>query len=287
MNQHLRELLINQIKKALADSRTASLKKHPYLIGKVREILLDSLIAPLLSNNYSSSSGHVIDYNGNQSNEMDICIYSKNLLPAFFYTQKENLGMFPIESVLSCIEVKTSFNKTNLKDAFDKFQHLMTNIKMTACFHDDNGMPLAHVYIKPKCSFFAFATDTNKYTPEYILSVYKEIDPDWEENPLITSICIAGKGWMCNTLRGWYHMGYDKKTKVNEEIIGYLCALLHDTDLTIKGRGIPRIGYYLSNAYQMDKIENGKKIRNTWRNKKLEFSDTDLDKAKTYTATIL
>lgn len=287
MNNHLRQLLVNQIKKALADSDTASMKKHPYLIGKAREILLDELINPLLNKNYSSGTGHVVDYNSNQSREMDICLYGNTLLPPFFYRLHEKLGMFPFESVLSCIEVKTSFNKTTIKDAFEKFRHFRDALKMSPGFHNEENLPLAHVFSQPRFYFFAFNSDVQKYSAEHILNIYRKVDPEWDQNPLIQSICVAGKGWVCNTGRGWYHMAYNKKTKINEEIIGFLSALVHDLDITVVGRGTPRIGYYLTNPYEMDKIKNGKKIRNTWRYKRVEFSNTDLSKLRTYTATIL
>lgn len=287
MNQHLRKLLINQIKKALADSDIASEKKHPYLTGKVREILLNSLINPLLNKKYSSGTGHVVDFNGNQSKEMDICLYSNNLLPPFFHTLTDKLGMFPIESVMKCIEVKSVINKRNLKDAFDKFKYLDQTLTMTPGFHGSDEMPLSHIFTKPKFDFFAFRRESNKYTPEYILNLYKEIDPDWEENPLMTSICVANSGWVCSTIRGWYHMAYNSKSKINEEIIGYLCTLLHDLDKAEENRGSPRIGYYLSNSFEMDKIKKGKKIRNTWRNNKVGFTNTNLHELKTTTVTII
>lgn len=276
MNAQFRDLLIAEIKKALADSSSAIHKNHRYLEGKVREILLERLVTPLLNKRFSTGTGHVVDYKGAKSRETDICIYSNNLLSPLFHSASERFGIFPIESVLCCIEVKTTLSKRTLKDAYEKFKHLNDHLVMSAGQHGLNEDPLTHYFIKPQFDFFAFGSTSKKYTPEYILSIYKEIDDSWEENPLITSICVANKGWVCNSSRGWYHMSYDKKNKVNEEIIGYLCTLVQGLSNREISRGVPRIGYYLSDTFQMDKIVNGKKVRNTWKGKKIGFSNTEL-----------
>jgi hypothetical protein len=99
MNDYYRTILDGQIKKALSDAKSAIQLKHPYLTGRLREIVLHQLIEPLLNNNYSIGNGKIIDYDGNISSEIDICIYSKNLHPPIFFSTNDKLGLFPIESV--------------------------------------------------------------------------------------------------------------------------------------------------------------------------------------------
>jgi hypothetical protein len=276
MNEFLRAILMNQINLALADAATASKIAHAYLTGKLREIFLDKLMKPLLSQRYCTGSGKIIDYKGQLSKEVDICIYSKKLHPPFFFSENGAVGIFPLESVLACIEVKSSFNKTTLQDAFEKFKFLKENLLATSGAHDQNNTPLSHVFMRPKCDFFAFASNIKKYTCEYVLSIYRDIDPNWDLDPLITSICVANKGYLVFTNIGWQHMSYDKNKKVNEEIIAFLASTLHDLQNVEDSRGTPRIGYYLSNGYNMDLIKNGKKVRNTWRNKSVMFTNTPI-----------
>ena len=85
------------------------------------------------------------------------------------------------------------------------------------------------------------------------------MDPNWNSHPLITSICLVNKGCLFFTDIGWLHMNYDKKTGINEEIIAYLSTILHGLRNVEESRRVPRIGYYLSNSYKMDKIKNEKK----------------------------
>lgn len=264
MNEYFKKNLTNRIHKALMDSETASGIEHPYLSGKLREIVLHQLIEPLLNRQYSIGTGKIIDYRGEQSKEVDLCMYSNNLLPPFFFSEKDSLGIFPIESVLGCIEVKTTLNKITLEDAYTKFKFIEDNLQTTGGFHDVNENPMAHIFVKPKYSVFAFRTDT-KYTPESILKLYSKIDPDWNDNPLITSICLANNGWICYTIKGWLHMPFNEQTKVNEEIIGFLCATIHDLPRTEHNRGIPRIGYYLSDPSTMGRFRNGKLVKRPWK----------------------
>ena len=277
MNEHVRQNLINKINKAIADSRVASLMDHSALTGRLREIVLDDLVSPLLNINYSSGRGKIIDHNGTQSKEIDICIYTTQLLPPFFITQKEKVGIFPIESVLNCIEVKSSLTKSNIQDAYNKFRYLEDNLILTSGYHDSYEMPLRHVVIKPKYDIFCFDTTLKKYHPETILNIYKKIDPQWNTNPLISSICLAGKGWLCFTVKGWLHMAYDDLNKINEEIIGYMCTLVQSLPKVFQSRGIPRIGYYLSDPTKMDRFVDGKTVKNPWDLSKLiRFINTDL-----------
>lgn len=273
MNQVFRKVLISQIRKMIEDSKTANENKHPYLKGKARELLLDNLITPLLNKNYSTGTGQIFDYNGDQSKETDICIYSNTSIPPLFNSMSEKVGLFAIESVLKCIEVKSSFSLKNLKDAYTRFKYLNENLTLTSGHHSSDGNPVTHAYSNISYDFFAFNSDTKSYNAEYILKQYKKVDPNWNNNPIITSICILGKGWICFTARGWYHMSYNKKESINEEVIGYLCALLHELDDKRLSRGSSRIGYYLTNPYKMDKIVNGKKIKNTWLENKIIFSN--------------
>ena len=93
-----------------------------------------------------------------------------------------------------CIEVKSTLNYVNLKSAYDNFLHTEGQLIMTSGFHDKYEKPQPHIVIKPKYSLFSFKAGYKEYTPTKILNLYKKIDPEWNINPLITSICIAGKG---------------------------------------------------------------------------------------------
>lgn len=273
MNDYYRTTLEIQIKKALSDAKSALQIKHPYLIGRLREIVLHQLIEPLLNNNYSIGNGKIIDYDGNISSEMDICIYSKNLHPPIFFSTKDKLGLFPIESVLKTIEVKSVFNMKNLKDTFTKFNELDHKLICAPAIHDENNYAVPTHFIKPHYSLFTFDINQKNYSPEKILEMYSNIDENWEILPIISSICIANKGWLCNTQQGWIHKAYDNENHTNDEIVGFLSTMINDLPRIENTRGNPQIGYYLFDALDIEKFIERRFVNQPWGAGKYRFEN--------------
>ncbi|OPB56829.1 DUF6602 domain-containing protein [Elizabethkingia anophelis] len=222
MNDYYRTILDTQIKKALPDAKSAIQLKHTYLTRRLREIVLHQLIEPLLNNNYSIGNGKIIDYNGCISSEIDICIYSKNLHPPIFFSTNDKLGLFPIESVLKVIEVKSVFNMKNLKDTFVKFNELDQKSICPPAIHDKLNYDISTHFIKPHYSLFTFDINQKNYNTEKILEMYSNIDENWENSPVISNICIANKGWLCNTQQGWIHKASnDDDNNINKKLLAF------------------------------------------------------------------
>ncbi|WP_158994736.1 DUF6602 domain-containing protein [Mucilaginibacter sp. L196] len=276
MNDYYRTILNDNIKKGLLDAISASKIKHPFLTGRLREIVVHQLLEPMLNNNFSMGTGKIIDYNGSISNEIDICIYSQNLLPPIFFSQNDNLAIFPFESVLSCIEVKSSFSKKNIDDAYKKFSGLERDLILTTGVHDSDNNPHPQIVVKPHYRLFIFQADMKNYSPESFLITYKKIDPKWNSAPVISQVCIAGKGSFCFTDQGWIHMAYDESNNIHEEVISFLATIVQDLPRTEYSRGVPRIGYYLVDAYTTDRIIDGKLHIRPWRPGKLIFKLQEL-----------
>lgn len=265
MNEYYRSILNDNIKKGILDAALASNIEHPLLIGKLREIVVNQLLEPMLNNGFSTGSGKVVDYEGRLSKEIDICIYSKNLHPPVFFSANDKLGIFPIESVLSCIEVKTEFSKRNIRDAYNNFFNLESNLVMTSGIHDKKGHPSPQIVVKPHYRLFIFKTAIKKYSPESFLKIYREIDPNWDSNPLISHVCIVGKGSFCFTHLGWIHIAYNQDSNIHEEVISFLATIVQDLPSTEESRGTPRIGYYLTDMSKADRIISGKLHVRPWK----------------------
>lgn len=78
---------------------------HPGEKGTFRELFVAQLLHPLLPQQYGIGSGVVIDDWGRQSKQSDIIIYDRRLLPPILMA--EGRGLFPIDSVLAIVEVKS------------------------------------------------------------------------------------------------------------------------------------------------------------------------------------
>lgn len=274
MNKYFRSILDAKIKKALADAKMAYHMKHSYLTGKLKEIFLHQLIEPMLNDNYSVGTGKVVDYLGNISGEIDLCIYSKNLNPPIFFSDFDKTGLYPIESVLETIEVKSDFNVKNIRDAYDKFQIIHKDLIVTAGFHDGNEI-LSTYFVKPNYTLFSFGYKSKNYSPGKVLEKYSKVDPNCFSSPLIGNICIAGHGWLCFTSQGWMHASYDSETGFNEEIIGFLSALANGLPDMEQSRGNPRIGYYLTNPIHYDKLIGDSFVNKPWGDRELVFLNSE------------
>jgi hypothetical protein len=271
MNDYYRTIINDNIKKGLLDAASASAIKHPFLTGRLREIVVHQLLEPMLNNRFSTGTGKIIDYAGAISSEIDICIYSKNLLPPIFFSSRDNLAIFPLESVLSCIEVKSTFSKRNIEDTYKKFLSIENELVATSGVHDQNHNPHPQIVVNPHYRLFIFNTEVKNYTPESFLNTYKKIDPNWDTDPVISHVCLAGKGSFCFTIQGWIHLGYDEENAIHEEIISFLATTVQDLCRTEESRGMPLVGYYLTDTYKTDRIIDGKLHARPWNPGKISF----------------
>lgn len=243
MNKLYRQNLINIIDKAFKDAKLISPElKHGYLTGKHREtLLLKQLIKPLLVSKYDTGSGKIMDFLNNKSTEIDVLVYSKNLIsPQIF---QENFGVYPSESVLSCIEVKSSIDGTSLNEVVEKFKKVKSDIKYTSGEFDEYDSPVKHSVLDFTRELFVFKSDKNI---KNLFEKYKDIDQNWKSNnTALNNICIVGEGWWGYCGNKWQ---YQYATKDYEEVIRYLSTLLNTLDKVAKSRKSPRIDQYLTDV---------------------------------------
>jgi hypothetical protein len=108
MNKLLRDRLLADIDRCLTEARNCSQLKHAGLVGKVRQILVETLLIPLLPDGFRIGTGKVTDSRGSLSSETDVIIYDRRSVPPVLYDEKH--GIFPIESVYYVIEVKSTLS---------------------------------------------------------------------------------------------------------------------------------------------------------------------------------
>ena len=105
---------------------------HPLGKGELRELFVSELANNWLTNQFSITSGFIVDISGNQSKQTDIIIYDNTLLPPFI--KQSNLGLIPIECVLATIEVKSYLNKTELINSEQNSKYLNEQLKFHSGF---------------------------------------------------------------------------------------------------------------------------------------------------------
>lgn len=103
--------------------KAESIKKmeHSLSKGQFRELFITDLLKHFLPHQFEIGSGIIVNQKGEQSHQTDLVIYDKSILPPFI--SESISGVFPIESVIATIEVKSicsknEFMKVNKKADF-------------------------------------------------------------------------------------------------------------------------------------------------------------------------
>src|SRR4030067_2128694 len=112
--------LIRKYATALVDSLIKKSKiakglENKQVKGLLREFFVSEALKPYLATQFGIGNGIIVNQRGDQSHQTDIIIYEKQILPPFIVN--ENIGIFPAESVLATIEVKSYLTRKELEKA--------------------------------------------------------------------------------------------------------------------------------------------------------------------------
>jgi hypothetical protein len=108
-----RDILKARVHSALAMANAVQNISHPGMLGEIREILVRELFTPLLPSDIGIGTGKLIDYKNNLSQQTDIILFDRSLAPPMMLN--EQLGIFPVDSCLYVIEVKSTLTLDDLK----------------------------------------------------------------------------------------------------------------------------------------------------------------------------
>ena len=240
MNNFFRRSLIISIKGAVSEAAAAVDMEHRYLRGKLREIAVRGIIKPWLTRTYATGTGKVTDCNGNMSNETDILIFANDTIPALVFSE-DGFGLYPCESCLATIEVKSKLNATELKSAL-KSSSAISKMKFVSGRLDEEGLrTVDHPIISPASCLFAFGSDIVGDELERYL---KYAEPS--ESKRLDMICVVGKGFWVNTRVGqdkheWKTVGASPEF---EEVIAFCGWLSSGLAGIYRDRGRPPISPY-------------------------------------------
>lgn len=160
---------------------------HSGLKGRAREIFARDLLTPFLSPNIGACTGIVVDSSGGTSNQIDIIIYDKTLIPSLMFTGEE--GIVPIESVLATVEVKSHLTRDELRKSIQNahsIKYLRPNFAEVMAETPQKSSPVSCV--------FSFSSDSK---PETELSrleeVISEVNQDTAKKVYVplSGVCVA------------------------------------------------------------------------------------------------
>jgi hypothetical protein len=236
---YARKDYIEKIKSAAEKAKSVSAINHHPLEGKIREILIQELLQPILPLDVSIGSGKVADSEGNLSNEMDIILYSKNILPPVLFDEKT--GIFPIEACLYLIQVKTVLTAKELKKAIENAKSLERLKPIQTNYYYGNAKKENVPTPLPVYLLFAFDSDLKNDKTEF--ERYLECDNEGTVKPTIKVFCVMGKGyWYLDNDKKWYKFD---ATENYDEVISLLGGVTNTLPIIMAMKGRPPFGKYL------------------------------------------
>ena len=133
-------------------------------------------------------TGIATDSDGNHSDQIDIIVFDRRVVPPFLLTEGE--GIIPIESVLATIEVKSVLNSTEVRKAVNNAR----SVKVLNPFFAEIKKADA-TKKSPLCCLFAYSSDlSTKSERERLQSIVDQTNRKGPEVLVpISSICVADK----------------------------------------------------------------------------------------------
>jgi hypothetical protein len=251
-NNAFRTSFVLKCKAAVAEARAAGALEHPGIKGAVREILVGKMIEPILTPEVKIGTGQLVSYTGEISPQVDVVLYNPSIMPRVVFDAA--LGLFPVESVLYSLEVKSILSKQLLKKSISDAREIRKLTMLAAEHIRYTGNPQDPVQIlragtpHPINALFAFQSDLAG-NPSGELARYRELDPDADVSPAIQVICIAGRGyWYAKKPAGWM---YHPAMADAGEIMAFLGGTANTLPQLTFAKGRPRFGMYLGDGQNM------------------------------------
>jgi len=136
------------VKSLIEKSKSLVGLSHKEIKGHLRELFATEALRPFLASQYDVGSGIIVNQNGNQSHQTDLIIYDNRILPPFI--KQQNIGVFPVESVLAIIEVKSNLQKKDIIKAETDARYLCETI------HRQGTITPTVTGPDPYCAIFGF-----------------------------------------------------------------------------------------------------------------------------------
>lgn len=232
-NQLYRDRILNDIAYAVREARSAAVLAHNGLIGRVRELVVSRLLEPMLPAGFEIGTGKITNAGGALSQETDLVVYNRSILPPVFYSQRD--GVFPIESSYYAIEVKSTLTATEIKTSLEK------GASITAL--GDRPSNATGQHLSPTVLvLFAFDSDLAPDSSE--IERYAKYDQGWRNDPVFKAICVVGRGY-------WYHEAeksrwvFHSATSDHDEVVDLVSGVVNTLTKTSPSSRISYLGHYL------------------------------------------
>jgi hypothetical protein len=249
-NRLFRARLINSIRHAINEAGIVGSVQHPGLIGRYRELLAANILRPMLPMDYALGTGKIVDSIGSMTSEVDLVIFNRNAIPPILWSERD--GIFPVESCLYAIEVKSRLSATEIQDSIAKARQALL-------LKQRNFYTPGYELSKTELCFALFAFDSDKESVEQEILRYCQYDSAGRTDPAVNVICVAGKSYgsfdpVTKQWRG--RSGTDEFDETIEFVAGLVNTVLLTSSIQTHGL---ILGPYLMDDQGSGVCEEGKK----------------------------
>lgn len=236
MNTAYRDLMLARVHAAIDAARAVLNIRHNGLKGQLREIVIRDLFRPLLPADVGLGTGEIVSANNRHSKQQDVVMFDQRILPPILL--EESVGLFPIESVLYTVEVKSTLNASELKDSHRSATELR-GFGYQSGKYDERDSPERHTVRPVISTILAFDTDL---VPGGKPEVQRYDEVRGSEFPAIQAMCVVGKGYWYNRDGQWKEWTL---TYPLEEVVGFVAGIMNTYRDVAESREAPRLGRYL------------------------------------------
>ena len=201
---HILETLNDTIQQRLNGARRGL--SHPGTKGDASENVWIDLFQTYLPKRYQAAKAHVVDSNGDFSEQIDVVIFDRQYSPLIF--SYEGQKVIPAESVYAVFEVKQSINTCYVRYAQDKvasvrrLHRTSLPIPHAGGEHESKDLVLVHIY----GGLLTFESDWNPALGDSLLKV---LEAEQGEDKRLDLGCVASYGY--------FNFDKDKGYEINKE----------------------------------------------------------------------
>ena len=241
MNRMIREVVVGRVEHLLQDATTLQDVSHPGLRGRFKELLVEQLIQPWLPPYCRIGTGTIIDSDGTRRelSEDDLVVYDPNLAPQLLLSPSD--GIFPVESVLEKIEVKSRLTRDEMRKA----------IRSAVGVHELKMLPPQKDSVPERviCALFAYRSDFQGDEHKRMLECLEEVGVP-QIPPPIPMLCVMEKGtwFLASSDRPGFQSKWmlAKPKSDHNDVVMFVSAMVNTLKVTRDSRGRPFWGPYIT-----------------------------------------
>ena len=233
MHPTYQDLVVDRASRMVSAAQAVQKIKHSGLRGTLRELVVRDLLFPLLPPQFLVGSGEIISSYEQTSSQTDVIIADRRILPAMLIDNVS--GVFPVESALVTIEVKSVLNASELSKSEQSAARLKDFMHAPPVRGVPGEKPIEHVvpYV------FAFDTDLTSNGMTETDRYDKLLNG---ASPSIKGLCVVGRGFWFQTPGGWINWQMDT---VHPEVVAFIAALVNTVERIASTRQQPDMRSYV------------------------------------------